>query len=161
MALDRRLTGIYLNDHLAGATVGCNLAGRSLGANRGNDFGRFLEPLKAQIEEDRATLRAVMRTLGVKEDPVKRAGALIGERLGRLKLNGSLREYSPLSRLVELEGLALGVEGKLGLWLALAEIDAPELAQFDFAALAERARAQRIGIEAQRLEAARLALSAS
>ena len=35
----------------------------------------------------------------------------VAEKAGRLKLNGSLLTYSPLSRLVELEGLSLGVEG--------------------------------------------------
>jgi hypothetical protein len=161
VAFDRKLTRIYLNDHLAGSTVGCNLAQRALEANRGNSFGRFLAELKGEIEEDRETLREVMRAAGAKEDPVKRVAALLGERAGRLKLNGSLRGYSPLSRLVELEGLALGVTGKLGLWRSLEQLEAPELAQFDFAALADRAEAQRDGLEAQRLEAARLALARS
>jgi hypothetical protein len=89
---------------------------------------------------------------------VKKVAALVTERAGRLKLNGSLFSYSPLSRLVELEGLALGVTGKLGLWRALREVGDPRLAEFDLAALAERAEAQRDGLELQRLEAARLAL---
>jgi hypothetical protein len=41
------------------------------------------------------------------------------EKAGRLKLNGELLGYSPLSRLEELEALSLGVEGKLALWTAL------------------------------------------
>ena len=39
-------------------------------------------------------------------------GAWTAEELERLKLNGQLAGYSPLSRLVELEGLAVGIEGK-------------------------------------------------
>ena len=42
-----------------------------------------------------------------------------GEKLGRLKLNGQLLGYSPLSRLIELEGLMLGIAGKLAMWIAL------------------------------------------
>ena len=46
----------------------------------------------------------------------KSAGAWTAEKFGRLKPNGQLTGYSPLSRLVELEGLKLGITGKLGLW---------------------------------------------
>src|SRR4051794_12453452 len=107
MPLNQKLLAIYLNDHLAGSTVGCELAKRALGSNEGNEFGRFLEWLRDEVEEDRETLRALMRRVGVKEDPVKRVAAIVGERAGRLKPNGALRGYSPLSRVVELEGLAL------------------------------------------------------
>jgi hypothetical protein len=161
MAVDRKLIGIYLNDHLAGSTVGRELAKRTLKANRGTAFEPALTELHAQLVEDRETLRALMRALEVREDPVKRTGAIAAERVGRLKLNGSLRGYSPLSRLVEFEGLALGISGKLAMWRALRELDDPRLAQFDLAALSERAEAQRQSMEAQRLEAARLALAGS
>jgi hypothetical protein len=158
VALDGKLTPIYLNDHLAGSTTGLALARRALSNNRGTPFEPFLETLADEIAEDRATLRDVMRRLDVGEDHLKKVAALVTERAGRLKLNGSLLSYSPLSRLVELEGLALGVTGKLGLWRALREVGDPRLAEFDLAALAERAEAQRDGLELQRLEAARLAL---
>ena len=51
------------------------------------------------------------------------------EKAGRLKMNGELFEYSPLSRLVEFEGLTLGVTGKLSLWKVLEQLtdDIPEL----------------------------------
>ena len=158
MALDAKLTPIYLNDHLAGSTTGLALARRALSSNRGTPFEPFLETLAEQIAEDRTTLQQVMRALDVGEDHVKKLAALAAERVGRLKLNGSLLSYSPLSRLVELEGLALGVTGKLAMWRVLQELDDPRLAQFDLPGLAERAEAQRDGIELQRLEAARLAL---
>jgi hypothetical protein len=160
VALDRKLTAIYLNDHLAGSTIGLALARRALSSNRGTPFESFLETLAEQIADDRATLRKLMRTLDIGEDHVKKLAALAAERAGRLKLNGSLLSYSPLSRLVEFEGLALGVTGKLAMWRALQELDDPRLAGFDIAGLAERAEGQRRGIELQRLEAARLALAA-
>ena len=159
MTIDLKLIGIYLNDHLAGSTVGRELAQRALGSNRGNEFGGPLERLATEIDEDRETLRAIIAALGIREDPVKRAGALIAERVGRLKLNGSIRTYSPLSRLVELEGLSLGVEGKRGLWKVLGDLDESRLATFDFAALGARAESQRDRIEGLRRDAARLALS--
>lgn len=156
--LNTKLLSIYLNDHWAGSTVGRELARRAAGENRGNDFGAALERLLAEIEEDRRVLREVMRSVGAAEDRLKTLAARAGERAGRLKPNGSLRGYSPLSRLVELEGLTVGVEGKLSLWQALAALEDPALAQFDFAALQARAEAQLERLEQLRLEAARVAL---
>ena len=60
---------------------------------------------------------------------LKTAGAKVAEKIGRLKPNDQLTGYSPLSRVLELEGLRSGVQGKLGLWDSLAQIaphdDAP------------------------------------
>ena len=114
------LLAIYLNDHLAGATVGRELARRAARSNQGDDgYGAFLHRLAQEIDEDRQSLLTIMSGLGVKVDRLKVLAGWGGEKVGRLKLNGRLRGYSPLSRLVELEGLALGVHGKLSLWRTL------------------------------------------
>jgi hypothetical protein len=85
----------------------------------------------------------------------------VAEKVGRLKPNGQVTGYSPLSRLLELEGLMLGVTGKLGLWNALKDIadHDPRLAVADFGTLIERAIAQRSGLEEQRRQAAEEALT--
>jgi hypothetical protein len=150
---------IYLNDHLAGATGGVELARRLQGSNSGDpDFGPPLREVCAQIEADRETLEAIMDRLGVGRDRLKPLVAVLGERLGRLKLNGQLRGYSPLSRLEELEALQLGVVGKRGLWRALGHARARDLPEVDFGALMERAEDQLKRLEALHLEAARLSL---
>jgi hypothetical protein len=150
------LLSIYLNDHLAGATVGRELSRRAAGSNRGTSYGPFLENLAGELEEDRQTLLDVMRALDVGVDRLKVAGAWGAEKLGRLKPNGRWRSYSPLSRVVELEGLTLGVTGKLSMWRALELVQGeyPPLARFDFAALAARAERQREGLDEQRHAAA-------
>jgi len=152
---------IYLNDHLAGATVGVELVRRAEASNEGTTYGTFLSGLRREIEEDRETLQRVMSALDVGKDHAKVTSAWFGEKLGRLKLNGQLTGYSPLSRLVEFEGLSLGVEGKLSLWRSLGEVAAsePRLAAFDFGALADRAAAQRVALEEHRLRAAGDALA--
>jgi hypothetical protein len=151
----------YLNDHLAGATTGRELAKRLLSSNRGTEFEPTLEWLVEQIVEDRESLLGIMRAVGAPEDHLKKLAAFAVERVGRLKPNNSLFSYSPLSRMVELEGLVLGVTGKLGCWRALQELDDPRLAGFDLERLAERAQEQRERVEEQRRGAARIAFEAA
>jgi hypothetical protein len=154
-----RLLAIYLNDHLAGATLGVALAQRLRASNEGDPvFGDPLAEICAEIETDRTTLVDLMGRLGVRRDPFKPAIAWMAERLGRLKLNGRLRGYSPLSRLLELDVLAGGVSGKLQLWRTLERtlVDGP--GELDFARLAERAAGQRDRLEALQRDAADRAL---
>jgi len=98
----------YLNDHLGGATAGVELAKRSRGANKGTELGAFLAKLTEEIDDDRETLRSMMRTLAIGEDNLKKAAGWTIEKVGRLKPNGQLRGYSPLSRLIELEASPAG-----------------------------------------------------
>lgn len=153
------LLAIYLNDHLAGATVGVELARRLRGSNEDDpEFGPALAEICTEIEADRETLKAVMDRLGVGQSKLKPLAAILGERLGRLKLNGQLRGYSPLSRLDELELLQIGVAGKRRLWRALEHTHASDLPGFELGALAERATEQLRQLEALHLKAATLAL---
>lgn len=153
------LLAIYLNDHLAGATIGVELARRLLGSNEDDpEFGPALSEVCAEIEADRETLKAVMDRLGVGQSKLKPLAATLGERLGRLKPNGQLRGYSPLSRLDELELLQIGVVGKRRLWRALEHTHADDLSGFELGALIERATEQLRLLEALHLKAAALAL---
>jgi hypothetical protein len=149
-----------LNDHLAGSTFGVELARRTAGANREDErFGAPLERICGEIEEDRETLRQVMDALGASHDRLKPAAAWVGEKLGRLKPNGQWRGgYSPLSRLIELEGLYVGISGKARLWKILEATVAEQVPGTDFAALGERADRQRTEIEQLQEAAAQLAL---
>lgn len=156
-----RLLGIYLRDHLAGATAGFELARRTARENAGSALGHFLEDvLVPEIAEDRQTLRQLMDRLGIKPSRAKILTAWGAEKAARLKFNGELRRYSHLSRLLELEVLALGVEGKLALWSSLERVLTTEDVKgvFDFPHLAERARSQRARLEEHRLAAAATAL---
>ena len=154
-----RLLRIYVNDHLAAATAGVALARRSQRSNQGTPLGDFLEELVAQISTDRGTLIRVIAALGLPVDRVKIAFGEIGEKVGRLKLNGSLLRYSALSRLLELEGLSAGVDMKQAMWRSLAETVGtdPRLAHIDFGTLISRAEKQRAALEEHRLAAARRA----
>jgi len=152
-----RLLEIYLTDHLAASTAGVALVRRTAASNAGTALGDVLRRLTTEIEDDRRTLQAIVTELGFRESKPKDALAWIGEKVGRLKLNGQVRGYSPLSRILELETLSVGVAGKLALWQSLQSVPAlsERLSRFDLDQLAERARRQRAEIEEQRTNAAR------
>lgn len=151
----RRLLHIYLNDHLAGAAGGIELARRCLGSNRDTPLGTFLEGLLDEIVQDRRALEDVMARLDMSADRSKLMAVTVGERVARLKPNGRLLGYSDLSRVVELEALCAGVALKRRLWRSLQhikDVDA-RLAATDFVHLVERASTQLDGLERHRLDA--------
>ncbi|HWM62673.1 MAG TPA: hypothetical protein VNP96_01635 [Solirubrobacterales bacterium] len=154
-----RFLRIYLNDHLAGSMLGVELARRLSSSNEDDaEMGPPLAEIRAEIEADRVTLERVMDRLGIGRSHVKPAGAWVAEKLGRLKLNGQLRGYSPLSRLVELEMLLLGITGKMQMWRALEHTVGGRLSDIDFGQLAGRAARQRSTVDALHLRAAARAL---
>ena len=115
MAGEDVLLGIYLNDHLAGAVAGGDLARRLAGAERQEAFER----LATEIDEDRSALLDMMAALDVPVRRYKTVLAWAAEKVARLKPNGHLLTRSPLSRVIELEALRLGVEGKAAGWRTL------------------------------------------
>ena len=160
--MNLKYLAVYLNDHLAGATAGVELAKRAASSNEGNTYGTFLQEVQHEIAEDRASLQRLMERLDVKQDRIKTTGAFLGEKLGRLKPNAHLTSYSPLSRMEEIEFIALGVTGKLSLWNALLEVadTDPRLDAEELRVLAQRAQGQWKGLEEQRLRAAAEAFTA-
>jgi hypothetical protein len=134
----------YLQDHRAGAEMGSDLARRLADENLGTPYEDVLVRIAQEIEQDVAVLEDIMGRFGVSKALLKTAGAKVGEKLARLKPNEQLTGYSPLSRVLELEGLRSGVQGKLGLWDSLTQL-APYEARLDedqIAALRDKAQRQ-------------------
>jgi hypothetical protein len=156
--VDRKLFGIYLNDHLAGSVVGTRLVRRIVKHNEGNRYGSEAARLVEEIEQDKETLESLMDRLGVRKKKTRLAIATVGETLGRLKPNGRLVSYSPLSRVVELEGLTIGITGKLELWQSL-KATGERIDGIDADQLIQRAESQRDRVAELRLQAAREAFS--
>jgi hypothetical protein len=98
----RDFLGIYLNDHLAGAAGGVELARRVANAHSGSEDGERLRRLADDIAADRGALLTIMRAAGVPIRRYKSLAVWTAEKAGRLKLNGRLLGRSPLSDLVEL-----------------------------------------------------------
>lgn len=149
---DQRRLSIYLNDHLARAIARGELARTAANSNEGSELGPFLAELAEEIDQDRESLKRLMKVLEIRRNLAKDAAAWLSEKVGRLKLNGQVIGYSPLSKLIELEGLSFGVNGKLSLWKTLKKlsrederIDAAEVDR-----LIEGALSQAITLEEER-----------
>jgi hypothetical protein len=155
MASGEALT-VYLNDHLAGAAAGIELAEKLRDNNQGTELGKDMIALHRDISEDRDALAELMRHLELERHPVKEAAGWMLEKVSRLRLNPALTGSAELTRLLEAEALSLGVEGKLSMWMALKEAAAsdPRLAATDYDRLIERARGQRRTLEPHRQAAA-------
>jgi hypothetical protein len=155
-----RLLGIYLNDQLAAGVLWRETARRAQRNNDGSDLGHALARVATAIAEDVATFEQIMQRLGVRRNPVKTALATAAERAGRLKLNGRLTTYSPLSRFSELDLLTYGIEGKKVLWQNLRDCArlGERLPDVDFDGLIARAQSQLDEIEPFRLSAGAAAL---
>lgn len=150
--MNTELLGIYLNDHLAGAMAGTELA-RRIGRTHPE-----LRVLADDIEADRQELLDVMSGLGVEWRPHKAAIGWLTEKAGRLKLNGRLLGRSPLSDVLELETLRLGIEGKAAMWRALQAVGAVDAQRLE--RLLHRASSQAELVEVYRIRIAPKAFNA-
>jgi hypothetical protein len=149
----QRFLTIYLNDHLAGAAIGVDRAVSTARAHRSSAFAGPLRRLAHDIAADRGALLSIMVALGVPVRRYKSIAAWAAEKAGRLKPNGRIAGRSPLTDLVELEALRLGVEGKAACWRTLLALtdDAPGLKPSELQLLQDRARAQITVLEELRL----------
>ncbi len=152
-----KLLRVYVQDHHAAAAAGLNLVRRMARENASAPFADELTRLADEIANDRTKLGAVLRALDVEPSRLKIGVARAAERVSRLKLNGRLLGYSPLSRLIELETLGAGILAKRGLWNALAQATDVPRAGLDFDELVDRANAQLAVVEQLRERAAAIA----
>jgi hypothetical protein len=157
-----KFLGIYLRDQLALGVLWRQLARRAAHHNRGTPLGEALARVATGIAEDVDTFHTIMNRIGVRANSIKTGLAIIAERIGRLKLNGRLVGYSPLSCFLELEALTMGIDGKKQLWTSLRDLAglAGRLPDVDFDHLIHRAERQHAELEPFRVEAGTRALSA-
>jgi len=159
--MTRRPIDVYLNDHLAGATFGADLARRLKTQTEGTDSHSAMSGLAADIEADLDTLTDLMSHMGITRNPGKRVVAWVTEKASRLKLAGLTSKDTMLGTFLGIETLSLGVEGKAALWTTLRELrgDYPELSSSDLDQLVQRAKVQRQTLETERIAAARRSLT--
>jgi len=158
--LHRKRLATYLNDHLAVATAGVEVAKRTLSSNEDTPYEPLLRRLADDLRADERLLREVMRTLEVEEDAIKRGIAWLGEKVGRFKINDSLTGYSPLSRSVEMESLMVVTAVLRSTWATLDEVLGADPRVPDFKHAAARADRNLAELDALRPSAMREALLA-
>lgn len=157
--LDVAQLSVYLNDHLAGSVAALELL-EHVGKNYPDTtLEPFCAEMHAEISADQDVLRDLLHTFEEKESAVRKAGAWVAEKLGRVKLGLSENDVSGTGLLEALEGLTLGVTGKQLLWRALsaASETMPQLRGPDYVTLEQRAVEQRERLDEKRLAAARAA----
>lgn len=110
---------IYLRNHEAAASAGVDLFDRMARSQADRPWGPVLGDLAEEVAQDLRTLRSLMSSWGVRPDAVSGLALRAGERVGRLKPNGSLVRRSPLSDLVEVEAGLDAVHAKACGWRAL------------------------------------------
>jgi len=137
------LLGIYLRDHEAAARAEIDLYRRASASQRDRPYGGQLRQLASEARADLDALRALMRQAGARRGPLLALSLRVGERIGRLKPNGRVVRRSPLSDLVEIEGLLTAAHVRVAAWMAVAaaRTNAPGGAA-DLATLIERAGSQ-------------------
>jgi hypothetical protein len=147
----------YLNDHLGGAGTGVELARRLARDSAGSADAEVLQQLRVEIAQDRDTLRELVDEVGATRSTVKQAMGWVAEKAHRAGVREGVTGSPALTRLLRVETLSLGVEGKLSLWRALQAVRQthPHLAEVDLEGLAARAVDQRARLEELRLRAAR------
>jgi len=135
------------------------LVERTIRENEGDPLAGRLSRVLERIREDQAVLQGLIERVGAGEDPLKKAGAWLAEKAGRVKLGGT-DEPRALSRMEVLEMLTMGIHGKRALWRALRAVASRHevLQALDFDLLERRAGEQHEEVEAMRLEAAKATL---
>ena len=123
MSIDR-LASIYLNDHLTAANAGVELARRTANNHAHDELADETAAIATELEHDLAALRRIMHRLDVGVNRPMALIGVVGERVGRLKPNGFVVRRSPLSDVVELEGLRAFVATKIAGWQVLRAIAA-------------------------------------
>ncbi|MGF1665396.1 MAG: hypothetical protein ACFCVC_03890 [Acidimicrobiia bacterium] len=144
------LLEIYLDDHWAVAGAGAALARRVARNNVSTVWASRLESLAVDIEADERVLTLTRGEMGLDGGRWKRRFAVSAEVVGRLKPNGRIISYSPLSRVLELEGLIAGVAAKRCLWVAISRALATggATSSVDYAEMERRAVEQSRVLEA-------------
>ncbi len=143
----------YLNDHLAGSVGALELLEHWAQLHDGKRLGNFFRDIEAEIRADQEKLREVMRSLGIEESNVRKAGAWVAEKAGRARLIIAGDEPGRLGLVLTLEGIIMGVTGKKLMWRSLVAANLTQLYGCDFEELQRRAEQQIERIEAERMRA--------
>lgn len=152
--MDQELTR-YLNDHLAGSSGALLLIQELADSHDDPQAREFFLQFKEKVEADCSLLGDLLVRIGQNPCDFHKVAGATAARIGGIKLMWEQIEPGKLELFEALEMLALGVQGKCQLWVALREISAgfPEWNGIDFVKLELMAIQQRDEIESWRIQA--------
>ncbi len=155
----RKLLRTWVQDRIAASTFTFALLKRSIRNNKGTLFAPALKSILDELYEERDVLDQLAASCGAPRPVAKQAAGWLAEKVERLKLDGHLVGYSPLSRVLEIEMISAGTYSREMGWVCLAELadeDRPEL-DFDWEARIRVARRHRKDLEQLLIEATKIA----
>jgi hypothetical protein len=152
---------VYLQDHRAGAVAAVELLTRLENAHANTSIARFVAGVRTDVCEDIEVLDRLMDRVGIGPSRARGTAAWLTEKVADLKMRIDDSGDGSLRLLESLEALAIGIDGKHALWIALAAVAerVPALAGVDYQRLVKRAETQRRTVETERLSAAEAALA--
>lgn len=116
---DHRYLVVYLRDHHALLIALREFCARIVSSSPTEEERGLARLVLADAESDLRELAAVLRGFGSGPSRIRAAAAQAGERIGRLKPNGTLVRRSPATSVVELEGCRFLLESVRSLWAGL------------------------------------------
>jgi len=150
----------YLNNHLAASVTALELLASLETAHANAQIAQFASALRIEIETEQQTLESLMERLQIAKSRPQQAVGWVAEKFTQLKLRWDDSSDGSLHLLESLELLIVAIEGKRGLWRALAHVGVPGLQGSDYEALARRSEEQQQRVETFRLAAAHAAFTA-
>jgi len=150
----------YLNGHLAGSHCALSLITELAQRQTETTERKFFTELEARVEADQQILKELLAASGGEESTGLHSLGEIGGKVSRLLFLYEGMEPGKLGNFEALELLALGIQGKRLLWVALQEVahHFPEWSEIDFQKLEFEAIHQREEVEERRIIQSREAL---
>jgi hypothetical protein len=150
--------GTYLNNHLSASVTALELLS-SLESQKDTEMARFASDLRAEIEAEQKVLGELIDTLEIGQNLPGQAVGWLAEKVTQFKLRMDDSKDGALHLLESLELMLIAIEGKRGLWRALAFAAVPGLPLSDYERYAAQSESQQRRVEEMRLEAAKAAFA--
>jgi hypothetical protein len=157
--MDNRLQR-YLSDHHASSGGALDLIKDLVGRVEDEEEKQFLNELKDTVEADQENLLILMDAAHLDQSLLLEMAGTLSAQVSRLKLAWEGLDPGKLGFMEAYEMLAVGIQGKRMLWLALGAVAEwfPEWRNVDFTRLEAAATAQRDALEAKLVRTAKSSL---
>jgi hypothetical protein len=151
-----RWLGQYLNDHLSDLPPCARLIECEIARHAGTRMACCLRDVLAQVRQDQARLRDMLRWIGTGEHVMRKIGGWVIERFARIRPCTERNGTDPDALVEALEIITLDLHRRVALWNTLHSVGHlyPALIGIDFARLKQRAQDHHDRVEQHRLEAA-------